>query len=56
MKTGWPEYHIPLPQTVSSDVRNVFVNARKRIAKMLQVNTVNYLFLTKQKSIYLWKP
>jgi hypothetical protein len=37
MKTGCPEYYLPSPSTVSRDVRLVFVNARKRIAKMLQV-------------------
>lgn len=37
MKTGRPEYHIPSPQTVSRDVKNVFVHVRKRIATMLQV-------------------
>jgi hypothetical protein len=45
MKTGRPEYHIPSPETVSRDVRNVFVNVRKRIAKMLQVsNAKDVLF------------
>ena len=33
---------------VSRDVRNVFVNVRKRIAKMLQVNSVSELFLNKE--------
>ena len=37
MKTGRPEYHIPSVQTVSRDVRRVFIHARKRIATMLQV-------------------
>ena len=37
MKTGRPEYYLPSPSTVSRDVQLVFVNARKRIAKMLQV-------------------
>ena len=37
MKTGRPEYHIPSMQTVSRDVKQAFVQARKRIAKMLQV-------------------
>jgi hypothetical protein len=37
MKTGRPEYHIPSMQTVSRDVKQVFVQVRKRIAKMLQV-------------------
>ena len=41
MKTGRPEYPIPSPQTVSQDVRNVFVSVRKHIAKMLQVR--NYI-------------
>jgi hypothetical protein len=45
MKTGRPDYHIPSPQTVSRDVRNVFVGVRKRVAKMLQVSTVKYLSL-----------
>jgi hypothetical protein len=36
MKTGRPEYYIPSPATVSRDVKKVFVNARKRVAKMLQ--------------------
>lgn len=38
MKTGRPDYHLPSPDTVSRDVRNVFVRVRKRIAKMLSVN------------------
>jgi hypothetical protein len=36
MKTGRPEYYIPSPVTVSRDVKMVFANTRKRIAKMLQ--------------------
>ncbi|KAI0037893.1 hypothetical protein FA95DRAFT_1476650, partial [Auriscalpium vulgare] len=36
MKTGRPEYYLPSVSTVSRDVRKVFVNARRRIAKMLQ--------------------
>lgn len=39
MKTGRPEYYIPHKTTVSRDVRLVFANVRKRIAKMLQVST-----------------
>jgi hypothetical protein len=38
MKTGRPAYQLPSPQTVSRDVKKVFVRVRKRIAKMLQVN------------------
>lgn len=37
MKTGRPGYRLPSPQTVSRDVKSVFVNIRKRIAKSLQV-------------------
>ena len=37
MKTGQPNYHIPSPETVSHDVKDVFVRVRKRIATMLQV-------------------
>jgi hypothetical protein len=37
MKTGRPAYYIPSPETVSRDVKMVFVEVRKRIAKMLQV-------------------
>lgn len=36
MKTRQPEYHIPSPVTVSRDVKRVFANTWKRIAKMLQ--------------------
>src|ERR1700676_3086565 len=35
-KTGRLEYYIPSPATVSRDVKKVFANARKHIAKMLQ--------------------
>ena len=37
MKTGRPGYYIPSATTVSRDVKKVFVNVRKRMAKMLQV-------------------
>jgi hypothetical protein len=37
MKTGRPGYHIPSAETVSCDVKRVFVRVRQRIAKMLQV-------------------
>lgn len=38
MKTGRPEYYLPSPDTVSRDVKAVFVRTRGRIAKMLQVS------------------
>jgi hypothetical protein len=44
MKTGRPGYHIPSPDTVSRDVKMVFVNVRKRIAKMLQVGSISSHF------------
>jgi hypothetical protein len=40
MKTGRPEKYIPSRVTVSRDVREVFKNARKRIAKTLQVGAM----------------
>ncbi|KAF8805668.1 hypothetical protein BYT27DRAFT_7258037 [Phlegmacium glaucopus] len=36
MKTGRPSYHIPSAETVSHDVKKIFVQAQKCIAKMLQ--------------------
>ena len=41
LKTGRPDYHVPSPQTVSRDVKNVFVHCRQRIAKMLQVSVTS---------------
>lgn len=43
MKTGRPEYYIPSPETVSRDVKKVFVRCRERIAKMLQVSHAHML-------------
>jgi hypothetical protein len=37
MKTGRPGYHIPSAETVSHDVKRVFVEVSKRIAEMLKV-------------------
>ena len=45
MKTGCPGYRIPSAETVSRDVRQVFVQVRKRIAKMLKVILL-IIFLT----------
>ncbi|KAF9537611.1 hypothetical protein CPC08DRAFT_609670, partial [Agrocybe pediades] len=36
MKTGRPGIHIPSPATVSRNVKMVFVNARRRISKLLK--------------------
>jgi hypothetical protein len=41
MKTGRPQCYIPSPSTVSRDVKQVFANARKRMAKMLQEHKGN---------------
>jgi hypothetical protein len=38
MKMGRPEYYLPSPSTVSRDVRLVFANVRKRMAKLMQVS------------------
>lgn len=46
MKTGRPEYYIPSPTTVSRDVRKVFANVRKRLAKMLQEHEGKLNFAT----------
>lgn len=46
MKTGRPEYYIPSPTTVSRDVKQVFVNVRKRMAKMLQEHEGDLSFTT----------
>ena len=43
MKTGRPAYQIPSPETVSRDVKKVFVRVRKRIAKMLQVVSISFI-------------
>ena len=40
MKTGWPEYYIPHPITVSQDVQLVFTRMQERIARMLNVSVV----------------
>jgi hypothetical protein len=36
MKTGQPEYYIPSPETVSHNVKKVFIQCCTRVAKMLQ--------------------
>ena len=46
MKTGRPEYYIPSPTTVSCDVKQVFVNACKQMAKMLQDHDGDLSFAT----------
>jgi hypothetical protein len=46
MKTGRPDYYIPSPTTVSRDVKRVFANVRKRLAKMLQEHKGQLNFAT----------
>jgi hypothetical protein len=47
MKTGRPAYHIPSAETVSRDVKRVFVEARKHIAEMLKVwYSASHLYLS----------
>ncbi|KDR67829.1 hypothetical protein GALMADRAFT_146839 [Galerina marginata CBS 339.88] len=36
MKTGRPDYHIPSAETVSRDVKKIFVRCRQRVSQMLQ--------------------
>jgi len=38
MKMGRPEYYLPSKLTVSCDVRLIFINVRKCMAKMMQVS------------------
>lgn len=38
LKTGRPEYYIPSAETLSRDVKNVFICVRRRLAKALQVS------------------
>ena len=52
MKTGRPEYHIPSVHTVSRDVKQAFVEACKRIAKMLQVTYNKLLYIYKYTKSY----
>jgi hypothetical protein len=46
MKTGRPDYYIPSPTTVSQDVKRVFANVQKYIAKMLQEHDGKLNFAT----------
>jgi len=46
MKTGRPDYYIPSPMTVSQDVKKVFVNVCRRLAKMLQEHPGDLNFAT----------
>jgi hypothetical protein len=46
MITGQLEYHIPSPVTVSRDVKRVFANTWKQIAKMLQEHDGALNFVT----------
>ena len=43
MKTGRPEYYIPSADTLSRDVKNVFVCVRGRIAKALKVGCAIFI-------------
>jgi hypothetical protein len=51
MKTGRPGYRLPSPQTVSRDVKSVFLKVRKRIAKTLQVGLSFRLLLNANKKL-----
>jgi len=48
MKTERPEYHISSPETVFRDIRNVFINVCKHIAKILQVSNARGPFIKKR--------
>ena len=38
MKTGRPECYIPSAETVSRDVKNVFIHVREKVSKLLRVS------------------
>jgi hypothetical protein len=38
IKTGRPDYQLPSSTTLARDVHNVFLNAKARMAKYLQVS------------------
>ena len=44
MKTGRPGYYIPSADTLSRDVKNVFVWVHGRIAKTLKVGYTNFIY------------
>jgi hypothetical protein len=52
MKTGCPAYHIPLAETVSHDVKRVFVEACKCITEMFgfRLTSVFEFVLTNKSS------
>lgn len=43
MKTGCPEYRLSSPQTVSQDVKHIFVKVRQWIAKLLKVKPPDHV-------------
>jgi hypothetical protein len=54
MKMGWPEYYIPSPETVSRNVKKVFIHCRQRIAKMLQVHgNMSVRYQTQAQSMHI---
>ena len=40
MKTGRPQYYIPSAETLSRDVKHVFLRVREHIAKALKVRCI----------------
>ena len=55
MKIGWPHQYIPSPETISRDVRVVFVEARKHMSRLLKVRQItpmsdpsNHILLTRR--------
>jgi hypothetical protein len=43
MKTGRPDYYLPSAQTVSCDVKQIFMSCQKQIANMLHVCNLDQL-------------
>ncbi|KAF8718330.1 hypothetical protein AX14_011894 [Amanita brunnescens Koide BX004] len=46
MKTGRPHQYIPSPETISQDVRVVFVEARKHMSRLLKAHDGRFHFAT----------
>ena len=53
MKTGRPVSYVPLPSTISRDVKLVFARTRQRIANMLRVSLSHDTGCQKELKHYL---
>ena len=56
LKTGRPDYHMPLPHTVSHNVKNVFMHCRQRIAGILQVHITSGICSQLKNTVLKYTP